>query len=394
MANATIQFTQGMSVITAGQSCVGFTANTAVQATDAGGGGATYLWQVISYPGPLSAPPTVNNSTLQTCDILGTFVDGIYIVKLTRTDGSGTTTDIKFFGVADADGQYLPSAGMTGSMSNVGGLSAAQEVGWAGRASASNVFLDAFLRLLKKKVGNVAGLLQNVTLDNGATSPSPASYIPGVSGYNITNTRTSGPMVLQLGVTSPPEFAGERFEFLVKMAAGSSTLSFQNGTGAILVTLPSAPSGTSTIPYHVKFIFDGTDWALLDLQISDQKAVEKTKDFTVVAGTQGTGLDVFTRVGTVRIDPSLYLGGEFKFQATLEASVGQTAVCQVYNVTDGALVAGSTLTGVSTSPTPLEAVITLPSSLKLYEVQLKLGAPNGGTDRAAVTNAKILLSWG
>lgn len=396
MANATIQFTQGLTVVPAGQSAVGFVSGTNVTLTDAGGAGATsYSWQVISYPGPLSSAPTITNPTSQIATVNGPFQDGVYIVKLIRTDGvSGTTADIKFFGVADADGLHLPSAGMTGTMSNIGGLTEAQAAGWAGRQSAYNVFLDAYLRWLKNRAGIWDGNVVSSTINNASSSPGLFSPITGKSGlFNVSYTRTSGAFILQLDDTSLLGISnGQVARFMVTMNTGTSNLSFRSGANPVLFTLTAPAIGSLT--YHLEFVYTGTQWLLVEIDLPDQRVLNTSKEFIAVAGTQATSLDSYQRVGAVQIDPSKFPTAQIKFQAVLEASAGQTAVAQLYNVTDGGPVAGSTLTGPAGNSTLQEATVTLPSALKLYEVQLKLGAPNAGTDRAAVISAKVLLTWG
>jgi len=155
MAQASIQITQGAIVGGSGQSVIGFDTTTDVTLTDDGGAGATsYQWEFVSYPAPLASPPTINNDTSQVANITDTLLDGVYVLRLTRVDVvDGTTTDVRFFAVADADGFSLPSSAMNRNMCNVGGLVAAQEAGWFGSTAAgTDVFLDGYLRDLKAKV--------------------------------------------------------------------------------------------------------------------------------------------------------------------------------------------------------------------------------------------------
>src|SRR5581483_8193019 len=136
MSNAICQFTQGVSVGGNGQSVVGFVINTLVTMTDAGGNAAntTWQWTILSWPGPLSSPPSITGATAQVATVTPT-LDGVYIVQLTRVENGVTSIDIKFFGVVDADGLILPSAGQTGDMTNVGASpSLATKAGWMGRA--------------------------------------------------------------------------------------------------------------------------------------------------------------------------------------------------------------------------------------------------------------------
>ena len=392
MSNASIQITQGATVIPAGRSALGFDKTTTVTLTDAAGAGAvSYAWSVVSFPGPLGSAPSVTNSTQQVASISGPFTDGVYIVKLIRTDISGTTVDIRYFGVADDDGLHLPSPGMTGTMSNIGGSSAAQAAGWGGRADAStNVLLDAYLRWLKTREGIYEGKVSSITVSDATSSPQALSTATGIGVYDITYTKTSAHTIRLI-----PSLTGEVLEFLVRMDSVTGSLTFQSDTaGPTLVTLTSPPAGAGSLIWRVKAGYNGAYWVLKGVEIVDVKTARVDKEFQAVTGIQSASVNVYTRVGTVLIDPSKYPTSKVTFQAVLEATAGQTAVCQLYNVTDGSAVSGSVLTGTSTTPTVYEATITIPNSSKLYEVQLKLGAVNGGTDRASCTNAKIFLTWG
>src|SRR3954469_22838565 len=98
MALARIQITQGAYVGGSGQSVLGLTPNTAITLTDDGGAGATsYSWSIVSWVSPLSSPPPITSATSQVATIAvpsGGFTDGVYIVKLIRVDGSGTSVDV------------------------------------------------------------------------------------------------------------------------------------------------------------------------------------------------------------------------------------------------------------------------------------------------------------
>lgn len=390
MASASIQFTQGVTVVPAGRSALGFDNTTTVTMTDAGGAGASsYAWSIVSFPGPVGTAPTVTDPNAQVASISGPFTDGIYIVKLVRTDGTGTTVDFKFFGVADADGLHLPSPGMTGSMANVGGAATAQAAGWAGRAdAATNTLLDAYLRWLKARSGVYEGKVTALAVSDATASPQTLSTDGGVGAYDVTFSKTSAHTVRLSGSMS-----GEKLEFVAYLQAGASTLAFQNGVGSTLVTLSSPPVGAGTMPWHLRFVYDGTDWSLHAIEPLDSRAIRTSYEFQAVTGIQSASTDVFTRVGTVVVDPSKFPASVFTFEATLEVTDGQSVECRLYNITDGGVVASSTLTSSAAAPTVLSATVTLPSASKLYEVQLRLGSANGGTDRASCTNAKILLTW-
>ena len=273
---AIIHFTQGAKDGGSGQSVLGLSASSVVTMTDDGGAGATsYNWEFLNWPAPLSSPPSITNSTSQVATVTPV-QDGAYIVKLTRVDGGTTTTDVRFFGVADVDGLHLPVAGMNGNMTNVGASPLlAKAAGWMGRADAStNSLMDAYLRWVKA-------------------------------------------------------------------------------------------------------------------------ATKNAQAFPLVQGSQTHNLTTFKRIGTLRLDPSKYPGyTTAKFQAIIEATSTKTVEVQLYNTTDGDVVSGSTLSATATVPTVVEAMVTLPSSQKAYEVQLRMTTVDlVNLDLVTCTSARILLAW-
>lgn len=275
MAVAQCQFTQGGTVGGDGQSVLGFSSGSQITMTDKGGAGATsYLWEIINWPAPLSSAPTITNSTSQVATVTPT-QDGVYIVRLTRTDvGNGTTVDIQFFGIEDSEGHHLPVAGMSGNITNVGGSpTLAQAAGWMGREDAStNVLLDAYLRWCKAAAKNV-------------------------------------------------------------------------------------------------------------------------QNFPIVAGKQVADSDSWLAVGSLQIDPSQYPSyATADFEVALSVTSGQTTEVRLYNITDAGVVASSTQTSTSTSTEIKSATVTLPSASKLYEVQLRLASPNGGSDEAVCSGARLILA--
>ncbi len=157
MASASIQFSQNSTVGAAGKSVLGLAPDANVVMTDLGGPSVTTYWEFLSWPSPQANPPAILDSNSQVATAQGPFVDGIYIVKLTRIDETGTTRDVRFFGVADADGLSLPSAGMTPEMCDLGD-SEATASGWAGgQRGDSNYLLDAYLRKRREREGRYAG---------------------------------------------------------------------------------------------------------------------------------------------------------------------------------------------------------------------------------------------
>ena len=155
MGVATIQFTQGFLVGGAGKSLLGLVPSVPVTLTDAGGAGATSeLWECVSFPGPMAAPPVVTNPNSQVASFTPV-IDGVYLFRLTRVDSFVVTIDYKFCGIPDVFGFYLPSAGITGTMFNIDPNPVqAMAAGWQGREDAlTNVFQDATIRYLLANAG-------------------------------------------------------------------------------------------------------------------------------------------------------------------------------------------------------------------------------------------------
>lgn len=395
MPTAQIQFTQNAIPATAGQSVLGYVTGLQVDFTDASGGGATsWAWSCVGFPGPLGAVPTVNNSTTQTANIsAGSLTtDGVYIIKLVRTDGAVVTTDVRFFAIGDADySLVLPSAGQTGAMTNIGGSAAAQQAGWEGRADAStNVFLDAILRFLRSRVGRFLGLQQTVNFSSG--SPSTVSVTDGTDKpWRILNLTGAGAYTEELVTTgSPPQ--GKRFKYRVNITAGAGTFTLKSGVGGTtLFTLTAPPSGTFSYAFEVGY--DGTAWQRTYFAMIDPLAISKTAVIDGCAGLQTTSLTVATRIGSFRVDPTKYpSNAQIIFQAAVDTTAPQVTV-QLYNLTDSGIVASSVLTSSSTTTAILtSAALTLPSAQKDYEVQMFMAA-GGTTDHVECTSARLIFTW-
>lgn len=393
MALATAQFTQGAVVGGSGQSVFGFSPNTAVQMTDDGGAGATsYLWEMVSWPAPLAVPPSITNPTLQVATVTPT-VDGVYIVKITRTDGvSGTTTDIKFFGVQDEDNLTLPSAGQTGNMTNQS--TAAQRAGWAGRANAvTNSQLDAFLRFLKTRAGRYVGRVDSVTHTSG--SPAVVQATAGTTKpYRKITLQGAGLYTEDLLLTPAP-YEGALFRYFVTLQPGSGGIQFRNGAaGSVITSLSAPPSGISSVTYDLEFTTNGSAWTLARSSVVDPKAQRTFAEVPLVCGGQSTNLTIYQRIGSCRFDPTAYPStAQVRFVAQIEATATKTAQIQLYNLTDGIYV-GSPLSTSSTSPAQVEDVVAIPSGVRDYEVHLRMTTTGSDTERVTCTNAKLVARWG
>lgn len=400
MPAAQIQFSQTPTTTPAGQSAIGYVTGTQVNFTDAAGGGATsWAWTIVGYPGSLTSAPVINNASTQTANINAPTTDGVYVIKLVRTDpGAIVTTDVRFFAIGDADyGYVLPSAGMTGNMTNIAGSAIAQNAGWEGSAAAptsTNIFMDALLRFLRGAVGRFFG--PQATVNFSSASPTTVTIVDGVDKpYRILNLQAAGTGLYtsQIQSTGPVPQQGKGFRYKVNITAGSGGLNILNGVaGPVILALVAPPSGTTS--YNVDVVFDGTNWFVARIGISDPLALPKVNTFHGVAGLQTTAQTVATRIGTMRIDPTKFpANGQFTFQVALDTT-GPLATVQLYNLTDSALVAGSVLTTTSTTTVVLTSgALTLPATQKDYEVQLFM-ATGGVSDHVDCTFAKVLLTWG
>ena len=241
---ATIHFVQGIRDGGSGQSAIGFVPSVPVMMTDDGGPGATsYYWEILNWPATLATAPVISLSTAQVAYVTPV-PDGAYLIKLTRRDGGILTTDTRFFAVADSEGLSLPTAGITGNMSNIGASPLlAQAAGWMGRADAgTNVMLDAYLRFLKAAAKNaqaftVVGGIQTHNLDTfkriGTISLDPTKY----PGYTTAKFQA----IIEATTTKTAEI--RLYNLTDGGAVAGSTLTATSNDPTLVeatVTLPSA----------------------------------------------------------------------------------------------------------------------------------------------------------
>lgn len=252
MATALIQF----NAVTAGQSVLGLADNAAVTLTDAGGAGATsYQWEFLQCPGPVDPFPPITNDTSQVATVNppgGTFVDGAYIVRLTRDDPiDGISVDTKLFAIADADGLHLPVAGANSNMFNVGGSSAAQYSGWFGSAPAgTNTMLDAFLRLRRAREEYTYGV------GSGGAEP----YAPTIDANNHQVIKLTGATKT---VNLPAATDNAKFTVLDSIGDAGATPVTINPDGA--ETISGQASISLTFDYETVTLLGeaGTGWFII-----------------------------------------------------------------------------------------------------------------------------------
>jgi hypothetical protein len=395
MGFAQIQITQGAIVGNPGESVIGLDQTTAITLTDIGGPGATsYLWELLSFPAPDAGPPAITNSTQDVATItpVPSLTDGVYILRLTRNDPvDGVSSDARLFAVEDADTLSLPSSGMNRSISNIGGSTAAQAAGWFGSVvGGTNVFLDAFLRLRRLREGRYQG--RDTAFTHSSGSPVATNYTYGVSDPHQTVTMT-GAGIYRADLVAAGAEEGAVFRFRVIFNSGAGNFLIRDNGSTVRITLTAPPAGTVT--HDVEAYFNGANWILSDYQLLDPLSPVKSKEFLSVAGVQSNSTDTFARIGTLRVDPSIFPASQqITWQATFDTTdPGNAAEVRLYNVTDVAVVAGSTFSTISTTADTQSAVVTLPASSKEYEVQLRLTTTDLA-ERATCTEARLVIAWG
>lgn len=403
MANATCQFTQGVIVGGSGQSVIGFSANTLVTMTDAGGNtpSTTWQWAIISWPGPLSAPPSITNATQQVATVTPT-LDGVYIVQLTRVQSSVTTIDVKFFGVLDADGLILPSAGQTGAMTNVSSpQTLAQNAGWMGRVNAgTNIFLDAYLRWLKSHIRGGTAPPTPLLADVGKVIA-----VTGAGAYGLTvaftpagdlsGTVTSQTVVGIRGATAPP----------TPLLADVGKVISVTGAGAYGLAVAFTPAGdlsgsvssqtviglqgrsvrnqAPTDGQQLTWVQSNSDWEPIT------PGPRRIYGIGATSATTQSSPQTFCYFG---FDPSVYPSNHrtITFYAVLQcASTTDTATLTLIDFTDATTISTLTHTG-DTLPAEVSITLTvgavgpnqIPNSRKLYYMTLQR---TGGAVSDAVT---------
>ncbi len=357
--------------------------------TDDGGSGATsYLWQIVSWPPSLASAPTITNASAQVATVAAPTVDGVYIVLLTRVDGGVTTTDLKFFGVADEDGHYLPSPGQTGFMANSSVSS--QKAGWAGATNAStNSQLDAYLRWLKRHSGRYFGHSVAVAHSSASTVVTQVTF--GTSRSFRDLTLTGSGLYTEDLITGTTDGAVVRY--LVSLSSTSGGFVVRNGAAGTTIFSLSAPSSGTTSVYEVEFAYRSSAWVVSSVAFADAKAVVKSVVHSLSSGIQSTSLTLPTRVGSCRINMAEYpSNSRVTLEVQAEATATKTASISLYNLTDGVYV-GSPLTTSSLTPAFLSQSVAL-TGLKDYELHLNMTTPGGPTDRVACTLGRLLISWG
>ena len=395
---ATIQITQGAIVGDPGRSVLGLVVGDDVTLTDDGGSGAdSWLWEIVSWPSPGIAPPVLQTPTAQTATVQAPEYDGIYIVKLTRTEGAVVTTDTKFFGCEDADGLHLPSAGMTRAMANV--TDEAIPFGWAGsNAGSSNVLLDAFLRKRRLREGKYVGATEVNTYTSGGTGGRNLFYGLAAPNFEVTLASGSGIYTVYLNSSGLYEEEGAIFRVLVTVENGATGFRLDvDGTAVLAAPLPVGLQTSLTTEFLCRFTQGA--WTATSRLVSPVLYPKKDLSATVqlIAGRYVASSTVWQTIGAVVLTPEEHPVGQVRFKAVL-SSGGSGARLRLVQSLTGTPITNSELLVTSTTPEEVEAILPIGSlndeilqTSTAYDVQLRSGLL--GED-AICTWAVIEYVWG
>lgn len=129
-------------------------------------------------------------------------------------------------------------------------------------------------------------------------------------------------------------------------------------------------------------------------------AGQRADRITLVESANATGASGPQALGQFEFNAGSFPGTSFEFEAVVSVSDGGlTGTVQLYNITDGELVASSTLNTSSTTPVQLDATLTVGSAAgefqdtsKLYEVRLSVSGGTEPTDIVTLGSAILRLS--
>jgi hypothetical protein len=121
------------------------------------------------------------------------------------------------------------------------------------------------------------------------------------------------------------------------------------------------------------------------------------QEVTLLASTQSTNLTSYQVIGGIPFNPTIYNHTTITLEILLETTnISYTAQFRLFNVTDSvAAGADPLLTSVSLTPERKTVVLSvptnLPSSLKTYEIQLKMSA-SSNSERVTCKSARFLIA--
>jgi hypothetical protein len=154
--------------------------------------------------------------------------------------------------------------------------------------------------------------------------------------------------------------------------------------------------GDSIVFRNGAAISNGQSVVLFNTQILTQEV-----RYVGVGGLQTNDTSTFSGVGGIFFDPTLIYGSgtgftrTIKFRAIIETNnILLPTEVRLFNITDAAVVAGSTLSTTSLTPSGVtSAALTLPATQKVYEVQIRLVGVPAPADLAACKLAELAVTW-
>ena len=226
----------------------------------------------------------------------------------------------------------------------------------------------------------------------------PFEAVAATTGFHwvIPAPVTGGSITLQDG----------EFFFVELVRAPQSTQSIEPLVGSRINTSDNALVIAQRIGEVVVFrngslISHGQNVVLFGASLFSQE-----ERYVAIAGEETTEFTTFQDRGGVFFDPTKLFGGgasvaqEIRFRTILQTTDDTTplpAEARLWNLTDGAPVAGSVLSSSSLNAEPqVSGLLTLPLTPKVYKVQLRLDDTSGSpgiSDQVACLLAELVVTW-
>ncbi len=176
---------------------------------------------------------------------------------------------------------------------------------------------------------------------------------------------------------------------------GDPTASLVNaGAGPIAAAVNNADDYTSNANLNTRRY--AAWWRMLaelHLKVEAGGVPSNTSEKALVAGNQNTDQLTFQSIGGIKLtatEATSLAACVFRVVA-FATSAADACEVRLFNVTDAAVVASSTLSFTNTTSAELTAAIAIPAGAKVYEVQMRL-ATTGSPNRGVVLGARLTPS--
>ncbi|APR86763.1 hypothetical protein A7982_12112 [Minicystis rosea] len=327
-------------------------------------------------------------------------VDGIHVLRVkVQTGADGTASDVSI-------GNPLPvevrAAGL--SVFRVVGLGASAQVardtpgrvfGWhLANNSSSGAFVKLYDTLETPVVGTDVPTMTLYVPAGGAISAEHPNGLVFATGIHAA--ATTGASAGNTGAPTAGAVIVNLFHADVDVSEADSSGGYGTSVAGVVAPSPNTIAKRDSAGRLYAAGYDAGGERISNVaapvQASDAatKAYVDTRPPVLVAGLVSVATATFTVIGRAQLDPTRFPEGTaFTLRAIIEATPGQTAELRLYNVTDGAAVTGSTLSTSSTTPTLVSAAVSLPSALKIYEVQLRMTSTLAPSGRATCSRVEI-----